>query len=76
MAAADQRAANVLPVIREIQKGGTTSLYGIATMLNQRGIKTARGGSWTHVQVNHVLERKRLNCNREQPYPADGQPKE
>jgi len=56
-AAADQRAANVLPVIREIQKAGTTSLNGIAAALNARAIKTARGGSWTHVQVKHVLER-------------------
>lgn len=40
---ADQHAANVLPVIRQIAARGA-SLRGIADELNARGIKTARGG--------------------------------
>ncbi len=56
-AAADQFAANVLPVIREIQSNGATSANAIAAKLNERGVKTARGGKWTHVQVGAALAR-------------------
>jgi DNA invertase Pin-like site-specific DNA recombinase len=55
--AADEFAANVLPIIREIQHGGVTSHAGIAAKLNERGVRTARGGRWTHVQVGAVLAR-------------------
>jgi DNA invertase Pin-like site-specific DNA recombinase len=56
-AAAGLFAANVLPVIREIQAAGATSHNAIATKLNARNIRTARGGRWTHVQVGAVLAR-------------------
>jgi DNA invertase Pin-like site-specific DNA recombinase len=56
-AAAARYAANVLPVIREIQASGITSLRGIARALAARGIATARGGQWTPVQVNDILVR-------------------
>jgi DNA invertase Pin-like site-specific DNA recombinase len=56
-AAADQFAANMLPVIREIQKEGVTSAAGIAAALNKRGITTARGKEWRNVQVAAVLAR-------------------
>jgi DNA invertase Pin-like site-specific DNA recombinase len=56
-AAADQFAANVLPVIRELQAQGVTSHNAIAAKLNERGVKTARGGKWTHVQVAAALSR-------------------
>jgi DNA invertase Pin-like site-specific DNA recombinase len=56
-AAADQFAANILPVIREIQKEGVTSAAGIAAALNKRGITTARGKEWRNVQVAAVLAR-------------------
>jgi DNA invertase Pin-like site-specific DNA recombinase len=45
-AMADQHAANVLPIIREIQRSGTTSLHQIADALNARGVSTRRGGRW------------------------------
>jgi hypothetical protein len=54
--AADRFAANVLPVIRQIQKMGAMSNQAIA-LLNERGIKTARGGRWAHVQVGAILGR-------------------
>ncbi len=54
---ADQFAANVLPVIKEIQTRGATSANAIAAKLNERHVKTARGGTWTHVQVSKVLAR-------------------
>ncbi|SHK62399.1 recombinase family protein [Bradyrhizobium lablabi] len=50
-------AANVLPVIREIQVGGAKSNAAIATKLNERRVPTARGGVWTHVQVQAVIGR-------------------
>jgi DNA invertase Pin-like site-specific DNA recombinase len=55
--AADDFAANILPVICEIQASGITSANAIAAKLNDRGIKTARGGKWTHVQVGNILAR-------------------
>jgi hypothetical protein len=45
VANADYHAANVLPVIREIQRSGA-SLHEIADALNARGIGTPRGGHW------------------------------
>jgi DNA invertase Pin-like site-specific DNA recombinase len=55
--AADRFAANILPIIREIQASGISSLRGIAKALTARGIKTARGGQWSAVQVTDVLGR-------------------
>ena len=54
---ADKYAANVLPIIREAQKAGATSLREIAEALNARGIATARGGQWYASSVRNVLER-------------------
>src|ERR1700686_2472053 len=56
---ADRFSTNVLPVIREIQRSGIKSLRGVARALAARGIPTARGGSWTPVQVSAILERGR-----------------
>jgi Recombinase len=53
----DRYSANVLPVIREIQRSGIKSLRGIARALAARGIPTARGGAWTPVQVSDILRR-------------------
>jgi hypothetical protein len=55
--AADAFAANVLPIICQIQKSGVSSLRGVAKALSARGIKTARGGAWTAVQVSDILQR-------------------
>jgi len=55
--AADRFAANVLPIIREIQASGVSSLRGVAKALIARGIKTARGGEWSAVQVTDILNR-------------------
>jgi DNA invertase Pin-like site-specific DNA recombinase len=56
-ALADQHAANVLPVIREIRRAGATSLHQITDALNARGITTARGGQWHASSVRNVLAR-------------------
>ena len=50
-------AANVLPVIREIQAAGYDSCNAIAGQLKARKIATARGGRWTHMQVGQILAR-------------------
>jgi hypothetical protein len=54
---ADRFAANVLPIIREMEKTGATSLRAIATALNARDVKTARGGAWGPQVVANVLRR-------------------
>jgi DNA invertase Pin-like site-specific DNA recombinase len=53
-------AASVMPVIRSIQKSGITSLGGIAEVLNNRGIPTARGGRWHVSTVMNLLRSSRL----------------
>jgi hypothetical protein len=50
-------AANVLPIIREVQAAGHTSHNAIAGQLNARKVATSRGGRWTHVQVGQILDR-------------------
>jgi len=57
MATADQFAANVAPVIRDIEHAGVTTLQGIANALNARGIRTARGRQWYATTVKNVLQR-------------------
>jgi len=56
-ALADQHAANVVPIIREIRRAGATSLHQIADALNARGITTPRGGQWYASSVRNVLQR-------------------
>src|SRR5580692_6455947 len=56
-AGADQHAANILPIIREAQKAGATTLRAVAEALNARGISTPRGGTWHAMSVKNVLDR-------------------
>jgi DNA invertase Pin-like site-specific DNA recombinase len=56
-AEANRYAANVLPIIREVQKAGARTLRQIAAALNARGIATARGGQWYAQSVANILER-------------------
>jgi DNA invertase Pin-like site-specific DNA recombinase len=56
-AAADAFAANVLPVVRQIQASGATTLRAIAEALNARGIRTARSGAWYAATVGNLLAR-------------------
>jgi hypothetical protein len=56
---ADQFAANVLPIIRSLQRDGTSN-NAVAAQLNARNVKTARGGEWTRVQVGNILARAGL----------------
>jgi DNA invertase Pin-like site-specific DNA recombinase len=54
---ADVWAADVLPVIEDIQQSGSVTLQAIAAGLNERGIVTRRGGEWTPIQVSRVINR-------------------
>jgi hypothetical protein len=55
--AAQRFAANVLPLVQQIQASGVQSLRGVARALAARGVKTARGGEWSAVQVADILRR-------------------
>jgi DNA invertase Pin-like site-specific DNA recombinase len=57
---ADRHAANVLPLIDDIRRGGAKSLREIAAQLTARGVRTARGGAWTATAVKNVLDRREL----------------
>jgi DNA invertase Pin-like site-specific DNA recombinase len=54
---ADRFAHATGHVIREIMAAGVTTHYGIAKVLNVRGVPTARGGKWSNVQVGKILKR-------------------
>jgi DNA invertase Pin-like site-specific DNA recombinase len=54
---ADRHATNVIPVIRSILSHGPVGMVSIAEQLNQRGIRTARGGDWHVSSVANVLAR-------------------
>ena len=54
---ADRFAQSILPIIRSIQNSGIVSLRGLAIALNDRGVRTARGGQWQVSNVRNVLAR-------------------
>jgi DNA invertase Pin-like site-specific DNA recombinase len=49
-------AYNVMPIIDQIRRSGALSLRQIAQALNDRGIRTARGGSWGQQTVANVIQ--------------------
>jgi hypothetical protein len=55
---ANERAADVAPIITALQTAGATSLNGVARALNMRGVPTvSRKGQWDESQVRRVLAR-------------------
>jgi DNA invertase Pin-like site-specific DNA recombinase len=54
---ADRFAVSVRPIVQSIQRSGVFSLRGIATALNSRGVRTARGGQWQVSNVRNMLAR-------------------
>jgi DNA invertase Pin-like site-specific DNA recombinase len=58
-AAADRHAANVLPIVRELQAAGLKTTRAIADALNARRVRTARGGAWHSSTVANLLRRGR-----------------
>src|SRR3954453_10798933 len=57
-ATASAFASNVIPVIREVQVGGTASFQGIANALNARGMRAPRGGAWHATSVRNIINRE------------------
>jgi hypothetical protein len=59
-ARANARAAQLLPVMEEIQAAGMTTLRAIAAALNEKAIPTPWGrGIWRASQISRVLGRIR-----------------
>jgi DNA invertase Pin-like site-specific DNA recombinase len=56
-AAADEFVHRMLPVVAGIQAAGATSLRDVTAALNERGIRSARGGRWHVSSVRNVLAR-------------------
>jgi DNA invertase Pin-like site-specific DNA recombinase len=56
-AGADRHAANVLPIIQQVQAAGARTLREVAEALNARGIATPRGGKWYATSVKNLLAR-------------------
>lgn len=54
---ADVFASNVLPVVQQLQNQGVTTFRALADALNNRGVKTARGGEWQAMTVKRLLDR-------------------
>jgi hypothetical protein len=54
---ADAFATNVMPIIESLRRTGVCDLRGLATALNSRGVRTARGGKWHVSNVRNLLLR-------------------
>ena len=59
MASADEFAASMLPVLNAIRAAGADTLEAMSCALNQRGIRSARGGRWYASSVAKLLGRAR-----------------
>jgi hypothetical protein len=57
MATADEFAASMLPVLNAIRAAGAETLAAMSCALNQRGIRSARGGRWYASSVAMLLAR-------------------
>lgn len=57
-AAADLFAANVLPIIRQIDATGARTFRQVALALNERGVRTARGCEWHATTVRNMTRRE------------------
>ncbi len=55
--AANNRAADLVPIITQVREAGAVSLREIAEGLNNQGVYTPRGNRWSAVQIQRVLAR-------------------
>ncbi|SDB57447.1 recombinase family protein [Bauldia litoralis] len=56
-AEAEAFAANVMPIIASLRATGVQDLRGLAAALNNRGVRTARGGRWHVSNVKNIVDR-------------------
>ena len=56
---ADQFAANLVPVLNAIRSTGAPTLEAMTQALNQRGIRSPRGGRWHASSVANLLTRSK-----------------
>lgn len=54
---ADTFASRTIPIVRQIQRAGATTLAAVAEALNARGIAAPRGGQWYPTSVKNLLAR-------------------
>jgi hypothetical protein len=54
---ADTFAANLLPLIRQLQASGIRTVRALADELNARSVRTAHGGMWHKTTVHKLLTR-------------------
>jgi DNA invertase Pin-like site-specific DNA recombinase len=59
-AAADDFVAGLLPIIQAIRSTGAVTLHDMTDALNQRGIRSARGGKWHVSSVKNLLARSNV----------------
>jgi DNA invertase Pin-like site-specific DNA recombinase len=72
-ATADEFVARLLPIIQAIRSIGAVTLRDMTEALNQRGIRSARGGKWHVSSVLNVLARARDLKASGLDHPAFGQ---
>ena len=57
---ADRFAENIIPIIKEIQASGVTTLRGVARALNARGVQSRTGIPRSHVAVGSIIKRSTM----------------
>jgi hypothetical protein len=57
MVSVEHRAANLRSFVEDQRAEGFTSVRAIAAQLNERGVLTARGGSWHPTSAARLLSR-------------------
>jgi hypothetical protein len=50
-------AANVVPIIETLRASCVRDLRGLASALNNRGVRTAPGGRWHVSNANNLVDR-------------------
>ncbi len=62
---ADNHADNIIPTLKQIVKSGVRSVHVVAEQLNQRGVRTARGGQWHGTTILNLIRRRGFESLRE-----------
>ena len=55
--AADDKAQEIIPIVRALRESGVSSFTRIAERLNSLNVPTARGGNWHPTTVKNILAR-------------------